>query len=346
MEADSAIYPLEALFGGRVISSRLALGKEVQAGDVLVEVDTRTEQLQIQEEKTRGAALGIQLEKLRRELTAEQRALQEDRLAAGAELEEARARFGEADVAARLAEEEAHRQALLFTSGLISEMETRRAAAEAQKRRAAAESLRIAIRRTEREQRRRHSEYRSTVEALQGETSRLGGERAVADLAVKRLESNLDRRQIIAPVSGRLVEAATLAAGGVIREGQKMGVLEVPGRLKVVADLLPESALGRVRPGQRARLRLAGFPWTQYGSVHATVTAVANEVRDGCIRVELNPDSVSSLPLQHGLPGSVEIEVERVSPATLVMRISGKLLGAPRVAFEERPKNRAANQVP
>ena len=75
-------------------------------------------------------------------------------------------------------------------------------------------------------------------------------------------------------------------------------------------------------------MRLQGFPWTQFGSISAAVTSVASEVRDGHIRVELavNPDSGSRIPLQHGLPGSVEMQFERVSAAALILRMVGKNL--------------------
>jgi membrane fusion protein (multidrug efflux system) len=67
----------------------------------------------------------------------------------------------------------------------------------------------------------------------------------------------------------------------------------------------------------------------------ATVTEVGNEAseaNDGRIRVELSLDSgaASSIPLGHGLPGSAEVEVERVSPAILVLRAAGQFLGTKR----------------
>jgi len=93
--------------------------------------------------------------------------------------------------------------------------------------------------------------------------------------------------------------------------------------------------LGRIRPGQHARLRLEGFPWAQYGSVSATITNVASEIRDGTIRVEMALDSNpgSRIPLQHGLPGSVEVEIETLSPANLVLRTAGSLLAGPKGNF-------------
>jgi membrane fusion protein (multidrug efflux system) len=103
------------------------------------------------------------------------------------------------------------------------------------------------------------------------------------------------------------------------------------GEIKAIAEILPASALGRIEPGQRARVVLDSFPAAQYGELPATVSRLASEPRDGRIRVELSlqPDGRSRLPLQHGLPGTVEVEVERVSPAVLVLRTVGKVFDRP-----------------
>jgi membrane fusion protein (multidrug efflux system) len=117
----------------------------------------------------------------------------------------------------------------------------------------------------------------------------------------------------------------------VLRQGDTLGVVVPEGALRVVAHFLPTTALGRVQPGQPAQLRLDGFPWAQYGSLAGTVSSVASEARDGVIRVELRlePATSTAIPLQHGLPGTVEVEVERISPATMVLREAGKHLGVP-----------------
>jgi membrane fusion protein (multidrug efflux system) len=41
----------------------------------------------------------------------------------------------------------------------------------------------------------------------------------------------------------------------------------------------------------------------------------------------------TSIPLQHGLPGSVEVQVEEVSPAVLVLRTAGQLAASPKTPF-------------
>jgi membrane fusion protein (multidrug efflux system) len=111
------------------------------------------------------------------------------------------------------------------------------------------------------------------------------------------------------------------------------------GDLIIVAEFNPAAVLGRVRQGQRAHLRLDGFPWTQYGSVDATVGRVASEVRDGLVRIELVP-ALAAVPnaiAQHGLPGTVEISLEQVSPAVLMLRASGQWLPAAQAAGRGAP---------
>jgi membrane fusion protein (multidrug efflux system) len=65
--------------------------------------------------------------------------------------------------------------------------------------------------------------------------------------------------------------------------------------------------------------------------VNATVLQAANEIRDGAVRVELAVDSTSNprVTIEHGLPGSVEIAVEQVTPLTLLLRTAGALQAAP-----------------
>jgi membrane fusion protein (multidrug efflux system) len=116
----------------------------------------------------------------------------------------------------------------------------------------------------------------------------------------------------------------------------------------MVAEFAPSQAVGRIAPGQRARVRLEGFPWAQHGTVPGSVSQIGSEMRDGRIRVELALDAARSpIPLRHGLPGTVEVEVERVSPALLVLRAAGKLLedepaGAPTATPTPADSARAA----
>jgi membrane fusion protein (multidrug efflux system) len=130
-----------------------------------------------------------------------------------------------------------------------------------------------------------------------------------------------------------------VGVGTVLKEGDKLGSIVPSGNIRIVADFLPAAAVARVRAGQHAKMRPDGFPWTQYGMLSATVRRVANEPRSGHIRVELDvdPDQGSPIPIQHGLPGTLEIEIERVSPAGLVFRAAGRRLAAPAMAPTTSP---------
>jgi membrane fusion protein (multidrug efflux system) len=303
----------------------------VQSGDVLVELDTTAQHLQLEEEQTRVRALAPQFEALRTAIAAEEQALRNSRHAGRVALDEARARHREGEVAARAADEEAELFTRLQARGLPAQIDVQRAKAEAQKRRAAADTLRLAVSRLDSDHHTQESDRQANIERLRRDVTRLAGEMATTAATVERLAHEIERRRIRAPMAGRLGEVAGLHIGTVVGEGYRLAAVVPHGDLQVVADFLPPSALGRIQPGQPARLRLEGFPWAQYGSLAATVSRVASEVRNGRVRVELSidPDGASPIPLQHGLPGAVEVQVERVTPATLVLRAAGKLLARP-----------------
>jgi membrane fusion protein (multidrug efflux system) len=321
LEASEAGYTVEAAVAGRVVNADLSVGKEVKAGDVLAELDTSAERLQLDEEQARLAALAPQVEALGSEIAAEEQAVNDERRAGAVGLDEARARVEEAEAAAQYAEEQTKRLSQLLNEGIISEMEVLRARSEAKSKRAAVDSLKLSVSRMQREQQTRETERRARIEKLLRERSQLEGQRAASLAAIERLRNEIERRVIRSPATGQLGEVASSRSGAVVREGDRLGTIVPAGGLKIVAEFSPE-ALGRVRPGQTAHMRLANFPWTQYGTLTATVTSVASEVRDGKIRIELalQNGSSSPVPVQHGIPGTIEVEVERVSPATLLLR--------------------------
>jgi len=331
LEVDRSVHALEATVSGRVVSSTLVLDREVRAGDVLVELDARSQELELDEARSRLAATGLQLEALQREIAAKERSLDESELGSLAALDEAREARIQAESLADLAEKEAERAATLHASGAISEAELNRKQTEARRLRAAARSRAQAVTRLDREQGASASDRVADLQRSKRELDSLRGDRANLESSIQRLLLEIDKRRIRAPFDGKLGEMVDLSVGQVIQEGQTVGAVVPSGALRVVAEFEPATALGRIRRGQSGRVRLEGFPWTQFGTVAVRVETVASEVRDGHIRVELAvlADSTSRIPLQHGLPGAVEIEVDRVSPASLVLRAAGRMMSPP-----------------
>jgi len=331
LEVDQTVHGVEAAVGGKVTASHLLLGQYVKEGDVLVEIDAEPLRLTLREDETKQAAFVPQIAALTQEIDAKERALEEQRGVTRARIEEANAKSREAESAVALADTEAKRAARLLAENLASEADANRAKSEAEQKRAVADGARLAAARIDAEQRAGETERRAELARLRVDVAQLEGEKAVSVAAIHGLDYEIERRLVRAPIAGRLGEVATLRVGAVVREGERLGAVIPTGTIRIVGEFLPAAAVGRIHPGQSARMRPEGFPWTQYGMLDATVARVANEPRSGSIRVELDvalrPDSL--IPLEHGLPGTLEVEVERISPALLVLRTAGRRLAAP-----------------
>ncbi len=328
LEVDRAVYPVEAQVDGRILSSRLDIGRQVQKGEVLLELDAGAQRLKLEEEKAHLETLLPQLDTLRNELEARQRAIGAQQQASIAELNEARARQREAEAALAYAAEEQARLEPLVAKQAIGELEFHRARTEYAKQQAGLEALAEDADRLRSERLGLQSQGQAEVARLERERASVEGQISTSKARIVSLTHELERFVLRAPVSGQVGEVAPLQPGSEVRRGERLAVLIPPGQLRIVADFPPSRALGRIRPGQSARLRLQGFPWTEYGTLTAVVSTLASESRDGKVRVEcqLQPGGSSSIPLQHGLPGTLEVAVDGLSPAALIFRAAGQWL--------------------
>ncbi|MCC7538530.1 MAG: HlyD family efflux transporter periplasmic adaptor subunit [Deltaproteobacteria bacterium] len=337
LEVGEVIRPVEASVEGQIVVSRLGLGQRVERGQVLVELDASIEQRRLVEARARRSVIAPQIDALRRQVDAESEVGTRQRSRTRTEIDQARARAREADVRVHVARDEVRRLEQLAAQRYATDAELVRARAEVDRARAAASAAQLEVRRLERERQLEAPQTTSRVEELRREIAALEGEVVTTAATIATLEREIERRVVRAPVSGRVGELTRLQVGQFVRPGERLAVIVPRGRLQVVADFEPSAALGRVRRGQAARMRLHGFPWLQYGMLEGVVTEVADEPRDGTVRVELalrRPEA-TTIPLQHGLPGTVEVEVERVPPWVLVLRATGHVLGgAPRSVVE------------
>jgi adhesin transport system membrane fusion protein len=328
LEVQQAPHVVAAVIAGKVVSAPVVIGQQVQAGAILVELDAGSEKLRLREELSRLAAMAPRIESINREIAALESAGVNEQHAAAAAVQAARYRSSEAVAAVAFAEEHARRLTTESRAGSIAEIDALRAVAEAAKLQASGSALALDARRLGLEALTRERQGQAQLESLRRSMEAMQAERATVALAIERLQAEVERHVVRAPVSGRIGDVHALRPGAYASAGQPLATVVPAGGLVILADFTPASVLGRVHPGQAARLRLSGFPWTQYGSIEATVIRVATEVRDNLVRVELAPNmSAASRPvMQHGLPGSVEVVVDRLAPAVLVLRASGQML--------------------
>jgi multidrug resistance efflux pump len=327
LEVSQTAYRVEAPVGGKVAAVHYTLGAEVARGDVLVELDDEPLRLELNEKRARLAAVAAQVEPLAREIAARDQALRDLQVAGRSQVNEAKARSREAEAVARFQEAEADRGARLRGEGLVSAAEAARGAADAQARRATAEAQGLAASRAEAEQRSRARGLEADLAGFHRQAAAIEGEKLALQAAIDVLLGAIERQKIRAPVGGKIGEIAVLRAGAFLKEQDPIASIVPRGDLHVIAEF-PLASVGRLHAGQAARLRLDAFPWTEYGTVRATVESVGTEAHQGRVRVELGvlPDAASPIPVQHGLTGTAVVEVERVSPATLVLRAAGQLL--------------------
>jgi membrane fusion protein (multidrug efflux system) len=330
VEVAAASHPVAAPVAARIVKSHVTLGKHVVAGDLLFELEARTEALELEEERSTRAANQSELTELHQEMDSEREALQRSTRAAQIELQESRAALREAEAATKYAEQKFKNFKLLNEQGLKSKLDLDQAESELEKAKAVEEGRRLAISRREQELAVERRDRASRIERLERQLSQIEGAINTSERAEERLGVELEKRAIRASVEGTIGELSPgLRTGAFVAAGDKLCAI-VPGGdgHRVVAEFKPSKAVGRIRPGQPARLRLDGYPWAQYGAVKARVSSVASEVRDGLVRVELGiePDVPAGIMLEHGLPGELEVEVETASPAMLVLRSVGKLV--------------------
>jgi membrane fusion protein (multidrug efflux system) len=328
IEVTSASREISTMQGGRLIASGLFIGRQVKAGEVLAELESEPEKLRLAEAEARLAGYPARIGALRRAQDLAQVAQAGTQSANSAELAAARSRTREAQASAEFNRSLAARQQADSDSGGSSQIETERAQSEARRAAAAQEAsrhneARIAGDSTSRGADRAADSARITASIASEESGRAAAEQQVAQLRYE-----LEQRKIRAPAEGVIGDVTSLRLGEVLAAGTRLATIVPDGDLHVVAAFDPATGLGRLTSGQSARLRLDGFSWAQYGDFPARVERVAAEPSGDVLRVELRMPRRRNedLPLRHGMTGQVNVAIEQVSPAVMLLRAIGQVL--------------------
>jgi len=326
IEAAARVHPVDPQVDGTVIAVHAVLGQMVQQGELIVQLDDAPQRQYREEALRRLDALEEELRAAHQEIRREEEALGSLRQAQDVSRDETARKLEAARGMAAQAAREAEQMSQLHQQAFVPEADDRRARTHAQELRAMAEVARLSGTRLQREYEQEGSRRRAHLEELRRQLARLEGERGQGQAVLSRLEGELERRAIRAPVRGRIGGLSHVRPGSFIAAGERLVEIVPPGPFQILAVFGPLAA-GRVRPGQRALMRVDAYPWLQFGTLNAVVTRVASELREGGLSVELEIDPSSErIPLEHGLPGSVEVSVAKSTPAELVLRTLGLFL--------------------
>ena len=326
LESQQSTYRIAPAVDGHISRADLQLGQTVRKGQILVELDSTTPRNALEEGATRVAALRRDVVALERQLQAEMRAFEADRARQAVAIQEAGAATEEAAAQLEAARRQSDDLAKLRAAGIAADASAAAAAQEAKARLARMTTLNLGRQRLESTRTVSAAEAQSRLATLQAQRTRLEGDVAIAEHAMAQRVHDIELRRIIAPVSGRIGELQNVHVGTFISAGTGLGTVVPDQSLRIVADLSPD-LMTRVRAGEPARFRYEGRSTLTHGSVAAVVTRTGTEVRDGTFEVILAPvgGQTPAIPLTHGLRGSIDIEVERLSPLNLLLRRAGEL---------------------
>lgn len=138
-------------------------------------------------------------------------------------------------------------------------------------------------------------------------------------LAEEELRKSVRRRQfqqLRAPVSGTVQQLALATIGGVVQPAQPLMVIVPDGSdVEVEAQILNKD-IGFVREGQKVRVKLEAYPFTDYGLIEGMVQTISRDAIDqnqGAQRDEKHALSApnGNRPIQPGLVYAARIRLHQ-----------------------------------
>ncbi|WP_444889360.1 HlyD family secretion protein [Microbulbifer sp. DLAB2-AA] len=313
---------------GRVVAITASLGDTLREGDLLIELDTRAFDLDLDGDLRVSQSLSDQLLGIEREERLRDKKFTEDDKALSDQLkllqEQHKLQINNQQIQADVAE----RYERLLKKQQSSELDYLAAKRTYQQMAMATLASKAAIRATHDRREQLASEYQLSMSELEQRRADLQRQLAEVDTRIQQSTLAVDEQRLRAPISGKLASLADIQEGEVLVAGQQIATLQAEGNITVQAFFSPALALGHIRSGQSARVKLDGFSWARYGQLQARVERVASAVQKGKILVELSlrGEIPPQLPLLHDLPARVEIATGVKTPYQLLLQSAGDFL--------------------
>lgn len=311
---------LSSISDAPIATLSLQLGDAVEVGDVLLEFDSELLQLELRQSQQRVAALENEIESIDREIGSIAETLEGELegydMAAevlAARIEETRAELEyaiEAESLYRKMRSERQIDALKYSR---AHTEVTQVQLELQAKEAELNELAI-------HRRLASSRYRTTRAQLMRDRARLAGDVAELQPEQSRIQHRIEELTLRAPFAGKIGALARVSVGQSLQPGAWLMTLVPSREYEFHATFPAREAAGRLRVEQPAQVRFYALPWTEFGTLDATVLRVGSEERNGTVRVDFTVDTDSPLAAQlnHGLKGEAVVQIDE---ATLAQRM-------------------------
>ncbi len=148
-----------------------------------------------------------------------------------------------------------------------------------------------------------------------------------ASVRAEELIKSTKRReyqQLRAPVDGIVQQLAVTTIGGIVQPAQALMVIVPDGADIYVEAQILNKDIGFIREGQRVRIKLEAFPFTDYGLIEATVETISRDAveKDLPSFQGSSPAKVSQQESRMSAPGLVYAARIKLSRNTI--KIAGK----------------------
>ena len=326
----SAVEPTEITSTSEapIVSIPFKLGDTVKAGEVLIAFDAVPEELELEGVRQRTVTLEQELLAADRELASLAASLMNELDGYDRAIEGLEARAGEVRAEIEHATNAEALYSQLRSERRIDALEYSRARSSLEQSKMQLQALQAESKETLANRRLAINRSETQQAQLTREQARLRGTIAELRPEYQRLENRISELVVRAPFSGEIGAIARISNGQRVTLGAWLMTLVPDREFEFQATFAAREAAGRIETGQIARIQFHALPWTEYGTLDATVLRVGSEEREAAVRVDfaLSPDSALAAYLDHGLKGQAVVQIHE---ATLMQRLLN-LLGTPR----------------
>lgn len=161
--------------------------------------------------------------------------------------------------------------------------------------------------------------------AAQADASQVAETRArvaQSEAAVIEATRAVEASILVSPMSGRVTRLGVRGIGETVQPGQTLAEIAPEGAPLVFQTAVDSADMGRLRPGETARIKVHAFPHQEYGVLEGTVESISPDTQPqeggaAAYRVIVRPLSEQPtragkpIELRLGMTATVEIVTER-----------------------------------